>query len=836
MANTKEYLIKTVYDSTGLKRFAEDTEKAKAAAAQLGLSLSSSAKVVDQNVTTSFNKAGQAVRNVSTVFEQNGTKSRVAFQEVAGSVNPAASSLKNFSESAQKVDINLGKLISRALVTIPVWLALRAAVMGFIFGIREGFKDITAFDAAMQKLRGNLSGTPAEITATMLELKQEFTDLSVKTGVSVEDIANAFQKFATVCFGVKESLTGAIGATKLAIAFFANSTETANAFARGLRVLVDQSHGVASSQKQMEEAMALTAELWQKNAFEVNEMNQGLEKFAAVAQTSKISMKETLVLLATMGTAAVGGARGGTLLRTSFQNMVQHVGELAKQLGIQVNPQLDTTFMVLTKVIDALAKMDANSTLVIERTGAMAKIFGGVRGSLPIQALVAMNDLLKENMKYTGDTAFLNQRVKEVLESESGQAKILGNQMATLGRSFVTSVVGGENFAESLKKINDWVTELIPKIEILGNTIHNMSNFGMDKNDISNEELHQRQLDELLKKRQKVISQAMRGELPASELEPLKLEFKNMDTFGTAEGYQFWENVKKAIANASSKEDVASKLEAKAKLEINPTLSSQPVAIRSLENELAELKARLKAKGATDLQLQLLDVQFEQSKSVIDANKVRDEQSKIRVKTSEKELSIQELLLKSVEDMAKAEGASNLEAISRRIELEKQLGIEKTGMDLLAEQLELQKALTEETKKTRQERLKDLEKVINKVPSAFKNVFANNSLDFQEERLKNRAAFRGISDEQVNKILHPEDAVKSGLLRDLQTGLAQPMTKSMGSLENAISSLTQTIIQQETRPTGVSVPQWPTPTVNKSDVTVPGTQANRDIQQVMEDF
>jgi len=839
---TKEYLIKTVYDNAGLKQFTSDADKARIVGQKLGLSLANDARIVDQTVTSSFNKAGQSVRNVTTIFEQHGRKSTVAFREVAGSVNLSDASLKNFGESAGKAGINLGQLISRAAVTIPTWFLLRSAIMGVFTGIRDGITNLVSFDLALQKVKRNLSGTPEEITSNFGIMKKEITAFSLETGKSTEEIASAVKNFATIGFNFKDSLSAGLDATRLSILLFGEAGETANAFASAMKLLVKEGKDVPSTQQQISEAFALTAELAKNNKDNLSELTQGLNKFSATAASANLSTKETITLLLTLATAGRSGAMSGTLLSTTFNNLLTNLDKVSKSFGIEFNPAVDSGFKTLMKILDVsekIAQQPGGEVQVIEK---LKDVLGGERGTKIVSSLLAVNDILKENMKVTGDVARFHQDVNTVLESESGQAGILGNAMKEMGKNFVTSVVGAKDFLGALKEINAFVKEIKPAFSTLGTMLHNSFNvqtlFGgpigmmmnvwktaVEKMDNDSQVAFER------------ISEGFKGTLSRVKLDELIVDLK-ADKIKIPQGINK-EVLIKALSSSLSKEQIAAKVDAK--VELTPKVSSAPVAIISLENDLAELKARLKAKGATDIELSLLDVSYLQSKSLQDVDKIRDAQSKIRVQTIEKERSIQDMLLNSVQEGAKAEGASNLEAITRRIELEKQLGIERTGMDLLTQQLDLQKALTEETKKTREERLKELSGLIKKTPSAFSFSGSKDmSLDFKEQSLRSKAAAKGISEEQINKILNPEAQINKGssLLRDLQSGLAAPMTKSMGSLEVALSSLTQTILQQETRPLGVAVPRMPTVVVkdSSSDITKVNSKTNQAVKKVLEDF
>ena len=811
--------------------------QAEAEARKLATGLSANAKVIGISQNESLVK-GIPTNKITAAFDQgNGRQQIVTLNQTAAGIQKVSEANKELADTTGKAGINIGQLVSRAALTIPVWYALRSAVMGFLFGIRDGVANILSFDAAMQKLRGNLDGTSAETAATLGTLKNQFTELSKTTGVSVNDIANSFQKFATVGFGVQESMTGAVGSVKLATAFMGDSTETANAFARALRVLVDQSHGTASSQAQMSQAMNLTAELWQKNAFEVSEMNQGLEKFAAQANVSKLSMKEVLVLLASMGTAAVGGARGGTLLRTSLADLAIHAKDVAGQIGVQLNPALDTNYTALHKVVDALAKMNEQDRLNIETTGALSKIFGGVRGSLPIEALIAMNKLWKENEQLTGDASFLNNRVQDTLESESGQAKILGNQINLLTREWIQSALGADDFTSALKTLNSAAEATGKAINLLiigtRNFFTEMTTSGpfgvlaadlKDAINLSDKEAQ--------KGFQKIIS-GIKGELSKADLKQLTLDFKS--------GKIAVDGINKDAVSKALDRALAGNISTKSgtEVKVNAKLGSQPEAIRSFDNELNELKARLKANGATDIELQILDVQFQKSQAINDATKIRDEQSKIRVATIEKERSIQDTLLSAVEAGAKAEGATTLEVLNRRIEMENDLGIKRTGLDLLNQQLALQQALTEETKKTKKERLDELQALVKKTLTPEQQVLVNERDKSREQVLREQATAKGISKAQQDSILNPEKSISRGnsLLQDLQSGLSQPMTRSMGSLETAIISLTNTIMAQETKPLQTSLPKFNPISLNNNsanEIAKPGSAQNRAVNQVMD--
>lgn len=817
------------------------TEQAEKGARFFTSGLTKSATLMDIS-SKSFNKGGSEYLRTTAVFNDQGKKITTVFDSMGSATSKVSQSMKGLKEESEKAGINLGQLISRAAVTIPTWFILRSAIMGVFTGIRDGVTNLVSFDAALQKIKRNLSGTPEEITQNFGIMKKEITDFSLETGKSVEEISTAVKNFATIGFNFKDSLSAGLDATRLSILLFGDAGDAANAFASAMKLLVKEGKGVPPVSQQIAEAFALTAELAKNNKDDLGELTQGLNKFSATAASANLSAKETITLLLTLATAGRSGAMSGTLLSTTFNNLLTNMDKVSKAFGIEFNPAVDSGFSTLMKVLDAsekLSKMPGGEIQVVEK---LKDVLGGERGTKIVSSLLAVNDILKENLKVTGDVAKFHNDVNVVLDSESGQAQILGNAFREMGKNFVISTVGAKDFLGALKEINSFVKNTQPIVSNFGNLLHNSFNvssiFGGPIGLMAN--LWKTAVEGMDKEAQKSfekISDGFKGLLSKVELDQLIVDIKT-NKIQLPKGINK-EVITSALSKALSKEQIAAKVDGNVTL--TPKVSSEPVAIISLENELAELKARLKAKGATDIELSLLDVSFLQSKALQDSDKIRDSQSKIRIATIEKERSIQDLLLNSVQESAKAEGASNLEAITKRIELEKSLGIERTGMDLLNQQLELQKAITEETKKTREERLKELSTLIKKTPSVFSNTIGKDmGLDTQESKLRMQASMRGISDEQINKILNPEAQITKGssLLRDLQSGLAAPMTKSMGSLEVAISSLTQTILQQETRPLDVGVPRMPTVVIkdSSSDITKLNSKTNNAIKKVIEDF
>jgi TP901 family phage tail tape measure protein len=474
MAERTQFIIQTVAELRGLRQATKEMSIAEAQSRRLASTLSANSKFIEAKVGDAWTKSGRHMAKTTAIFEDNGRKIKVVTGQVgkvSGVVSEQISGIGKSAKGTVPLLKDFQKALARVIIVAPVWFLFRQTISSVFRTIRDGIKDIVAFDKALQKAKRNLQGSSVDIARNFKNLREEVIQLSLDTGESVENITNAFQKFATVGFDFETSLEGANNAVKLAGVLFGNSVETANAFARSMRVMVDESDNTKTAGEQIAEAMALTAELWKTNAFEINEFTQSMENFASTAKTSNLTTKESIVLLATLGTGAIRGARGGRLLRSSIGKLIGNLDKLAKTLGVEVNEELDSTFDVLLRVIDAIAELRKQSKLAPEASKAIAEIFGGIRGGQPVRALVALRDELRKNLELTGDVSKLNDAFAEVTDTIQRQAQILGNLKKEVGKAFVVGLTDADNFLDSLKGINKWLEKNRDGFEALGTTL-----------------------------------------------------------------------------------------------------------------------------------------------------------------------------------------------------------------------------------------------------------------------------------------------------------------------------------------------------------------------------
>ena len=590
-----------------------------------------------------FKQLGTVVETTDGKFQEITRTQQLVngqFKTVSGSVKDVTSQFARTSVETAKaskntktLSENIGQLAKRAILTIPLWLVLRGAIMGTFKVIKDGLKTIEDQDRAWQKAKRTLSGSTQDIARNFEKLREETTKLSLETGESIEKITNAFYKFSTVGFDFETSMKGATYATKTAILMFGDAEETANAFARAMRVLVDTSAGAKPAGDQIAEAMALTSELWKDNAFELSEFTQSLEKFAGTAKATNFTTQQTIALLASLSTAGLRGGRAGTLLRSSIVKLLSNLDKLSGTLGVKVNPQLDSTFDVLMRVLDAVQGLDEGSQVAEQTANAIGKIFGGVRGMEAVLALKALREEMLKNIDTMGGVEKLNEEFEDMNKTLSRQLAIYHNLNKEIGKSLVSKTVGADDFAGAIEDIN---TTKLPVLKEYLDEIGEILNSLLKYNLSAPVGIF---IDGIIKARKETaklledITKGLKGELSREQLIDIlaKIKVKNFDI--------------------------------------------SPQAIEELEKKLQEKTTGIKV----EVEVKAKSVQYP-----------------VRELAPEETQNIAKLILDVELDRLKTLGATNSQLLKAEDLYNRQLGIEEDSLDKIKRRLELEKSINEE--------------------------------------------------------------------------------------------------------------------------------------------
>lgn len=631
---------------------------------------------------TSLDQVSSTGSKVSKIFETSNNK----FVKLTQTIKKLPNGIQQVSRSVEKMSKsqaqnarvlersnvttktlgqNFASLAKRAALTIPVWFALRGAIFGTFRTIKEGLTNIADFDNALQKLRRNLEATSSNVDRDFTKARKVIEEFSLKSGKSVQEITNAIQKFATVGFGFETALEGGLRATQLAITLFGDAEETAQAFARSLRVLTEGMDDPIERQLAIARALALTDQLWQTNAFEISEFSTNLEKFAGTAKIANLSIEDTLKLLATLSTGGLK-ERGGRLLKTTVLKSLGEFDKINRALKLNLDPDKSTTIDFLLSMIDALEKLGVTGEKVPVALAEKLRELFSVRSTEPLAALVSLKSTLKENFALIPDIEKFDSTMERLLSKTGSLAEQFTNVKTALGRLFVEGLVGGDNFEKSLENIVNFLRESTDEVEKLG-FVFNSIGVG---------------IGEVIK----LISKAeglppLAGLSFIKDILNLSFEIKKTEQAldeASLSALEFGKQLQKALSgdlNLTELKRVITDLEAR--LKINTIdLGLDQIALKKSVEVLKQM---------LEIEQKISDEKTKQTNET--------EQAKIR---ETQRIELAKLILTNELEILRARGALASQITETEQLLRKQLSIEKKHIDQLADQLKKEREITEE--------------------------------------------------------------------------------------------------------------------------------------------
>ena len=743
-----------------------------------------------EEVVSKINKVNEKLTSMNKIYEvmPDGSKALKSVQENFKPVIDGA-------DQGHKKTNDFVNALKRAAVVAPVWMATRAAMQLVINTLREGIGYWIDFERAMLKTSAVIFPTAGTAAQAIDKLRLNIKQLSIETGTSMAVIAKTFYEFGQVGIKTEEAWAGTIAATKFAMATQGDATLIARNLAMAQKLLTNEVDKSLSPLQQQEAVAGKIFHLWKENAFESNEFSQSLGNFVATAKIANFSVEQTAVLLASLGTAGVQGARGGTLLRQSIMKLIENLDKLAPTLGLSVNPEMEDTFSVLMRVLDATNELSKTKGIPEDAFKVFRDIFGGTRGSQPIAALNALLPEVKKNLidmgkdpqKYIQE---LRDQFESVKDSVPGQIDIFKNYKNQLGEAFVVGIVGGNDFKDALKNINDQMPSLIEGAENFGKALTDAVNLigglGVGLVAIKYFENIKESSQESAKLQTKIF-QGLQGQLNYGQLIGLRAEINN-----TTLGKEI--SNRERILNELSNQIIFSKeamlSESEISKQVDKTATAQEKSNANIKNISSELQDQLEiryeeqkvqtleAAGVSKAEIAYRKLSEDIDMLVEKHNKLKDASGSLvkpvdehLIKTLALHESYQEILNLMPEIEAKSKKGTSTEA-----ELER---IAKSVNEIQKERLNLMKDMID--KQSRSAQLIGYEEsAIIRQEIALKTLmsgedYLNNSFN---DRLRLAQALTKEMDEQEKKSSHIVDLFK--ISKKFGIDVAQEVAQYLG--------------------------------------------------------
>jgi len=383
---------------------------------------------------------------------------------------------KGFLSGLLGEDIDIGGLVKRAAVTIPVWMAMRTAMNATFSIIPEGINRFKELNTAVAQM-GSLTSGITDFSKFTEDAMKRINALSRETGVSIEEAKKAYIALSETGLNSEVAFSGMDAAVKGGISTMTDSYGLARALAGAYNNLGNTVDVGATGAEKMQYMMALTNVLFKENAGTVEEYTQSLTASVNAAANAGMSFKELMVNIATLATAMQRSSMSGTAIRRTFEEIAQERQKFGEFLGREIRDEnIENYNLVLIEIVNKFKQMkDAGQDIV----PTINELFGS-RSRKEVEALVNNFDKQGSNTALANSLQTMEQ-VKNVnltdltrqLDTLVGQLNKLKQAFGDISQSFFSGIFGqgGESIIKMLSALNSSILTNADAWKTLGQTI-----------------------------------------------------------------------------------------------------------------------------------------------------------------------------------------------------------------------------------------------------------------------------------------------------------------------------------------------------------------------------
>jgi len=451
-------LILVTADTSGLKNLGGDLDKANMLLAGMGKSAERATSITTQMLP---------------VMNKYGKESVAAFHKIA------TESGKTFTLMQSQIPKtnDFVKALQRVVVVVPMWMAARAAMQSFLSTIGDSAKYIVNLDKTMARIKSVIQGiTPESFAGATVAIQNTVRALTLMTGKNVKDVGEVFYRVAERGIDARVALAAMNPIMKLSVGIMGDSTQTATVLAQTYDLLGASITENISESEKFTLISGVIANLWQKNAFELNEFNSALQGSGTTLKAFGVGARESMALIATFQQAGLKGAQASTAVNRIFADLVKNSTQLAKSLGIVLNPNIKIdSFKLLETVLQRINTLGDKTS---EKYKAIYDIFEK-KGAKGILALLEMPEKFTSNLEVARKTVEeLSKDLDKFYELQLRTIEVQGNITKALyneiGNAFLIGITNTTNIIDAQIQYNKLLREAVMIADVWGQILTNI--------------------------------------------------------------------------------------------------------------------------------------------------------------------------------------------------------------------------------------------------------------------------------------------------------------------------------------------------------------------------
>ena len=194
------------------------------------------------------------------------------------------------------------------------------------------------------------------------------------------------------------------------------------------------------------------------------QLGESMKYGASAAANYKVPLADTAAIIGQLNSAGLQGSMAGT----AFNSVLKGMGKASDELGFSIVRTKDGQLDMISTLDNLRGSLEGLDT--DQRAATLQKLFGddGTKGIVP---LLDGFDKLKSGVKEVSDASgsgLLDEEYQRFVKSTSGQFKMLGQNVAMVGRVFVETLLPAANAVISpIGKVAGWVVGMLQKFPVL---------------------------------------------------------------------------------------------------------------------------------------------------------------------------------------------------------------------------------------------------------------------------------------------------------------------------------------------------------------------------------
>jgi len=417
----------------------------------------------------------QTLKYIIEFDAKNAATVRQALDQMQKQMQMGVKPFQDTSKASSDLTGNLERLAGRAMLTIPIWTALRDVMSLMMNTIKDGAKDIVEMDTAISRAKMFSRGWGDDAVGFAKNFRTELNNLSLELGTSEKELSALFEIFTRGGLNTAEAFEVMRTAVQASHVTLGDSKEITQGSVDLYKSLGDSITDVSTRTGKYQLIIATMAKMYGDSSGKMSDYVNELRTAALAAGMTGMSFKQLVAIMEISNDGMKRNTLAGTGLTRMMLEMSKRSEQVRDLIGEGVLGQDITAVMI--KTLSAIKNLPEARRLseLVNIFPSMARGGGGVPAALFKQLDELILKLQKlDDMETPDPIGELAEKAKIAMDTLDAQFKRLDQTREELGAAFVAGFFGinidkGAETVETLKRVNEELIKMKGMATDLGN-------------------------------------------------------------------------------------------------------------------------------------------------------------------------------------------------------------------------------------------------------------------------------------------------------------------------------------------------------------------------------